>query len=50
MKLNVIKDTGKVKIKVKAAKLTNSYSGNGLNETWTVYDKYVMEKSRKIKK
>jgi glycerophosphoryl diester phosphodiesterase len=45
-----IKDTGKVKIKVKAAKLTNSYSGNGLDETWTVYDKYMMEKSRKIKK
>ena len=45
-----IKDTGKVKIKVKAAKLTNSYSGNGLNETWTVYDKYLMEKSRKVKK
>ena len=40
----------KVKIKVKAAELTHSYSGNGLDEKWTVYDKYMMEKSRKIKK
>lgn len=45
-----IRDTGKVKIKIKAGSVTSSYSGNGLDETWTVYDKYQMKETRKIKK